>query len=71
MLSDKKNALSWFDDNAMIWEKGKGVKYFRGRDYLGLFEIKDTLKIMKNAKLKAFYIKNTPRGRGLYVGIKQ
>lgn len=71
MLSDRKNSLSWFDEHTLIWEKGKGVRYLRGRDYLGLFEIKDTLKIMKNAKLKAFYIKNTPKDRGLYVGIKE
>jgi len=70
-LSDRKNALSWFDEHIMLWEKGMGVRYLRGKHYLGLFEIKDMLKIMKDAGLNAFYIRNVPRDRGLYIGIRQ
>ena len=55
-ISKIKDNLSIMDMNYLVAEKDKEVKHFIDRHEMGLFEIDETLKIMKD--------------RGLFVGIK-
>jgi SAM-dependent methyltransferase len=70
--NEVKNNVSIMDMHYLIAEKGKKVKHFVDRHELGLFEIKDTLEIMKSAGLKSKFLKHGfLKNRGVYVGIKE
>jgi ubiquinone/menaquinone biosynthesis C-methylase UbiE len=69
-ISRRKGRIGIFDFNFLVGEKSK-IKYFIDRQYLGMFEIKKVLSIMKKSGLKAKYLKNgLMKFRGLYIGIK-
>lgn len=69
--SKKKGKISILDLHYLVAEKNKGVKYFRDRHELGLFEVNKTLKIMKDTGFKARFLKRGIRkDRELYIGIK-
>ncbi len=69
--SKLKGKISILDMRFLIGEKGKELKYFVDKHELGLFDIDKTLKLMKNAGLKAKYLKNgLMKDRGLFIGVK-
>ena len=71
-VSKVKGNISIMDMNYLVAEKDKGVKYFVDRHELGMFEVNETLKIMKDAGLKAKFLKNgLMKDRGLFIGIKK
>jgi ubiquinone/menaquinone biosynthesis C-methylase UbiE len=71
-VSELRGNLSVMDMNYLIAEKNKGVKHFVDRHELGLFEIDETLAIMKKTGLLAKFLKRgLMRDRGLFVGVKQ
>ena len=64
--------LSELEMHFLIAEKGKPIRHYVDKNQLGLFEVDKTLEIMRNAGLKARYLKNKIRTeRGVYVGVKQ
>jgi ubiquinone/menaquinone biosynthesis C-methylase UbiE len=70
--NEVKNNISIMDMHYLIAEKGKKVKHFVDRHELGLFEIKDTLEIMKEAGFKSKFLKHGfMKERGVFVGIKK
>jgi 2-polyprenyl-3-methyl-5-hydroxy-6-metoxy-1,4-benzoquinol methylase len=70
-VSQAKGNLSVIDMHYLIAEKGKAVKHFVDRHEMGLFETDETLQIMKEAGLRARFLKNgLLRDRGLFVGVK-
>jgi ubiquinone/menaquinone biosynthesis C-methylase UbiE len=71
-VSRVKGNLSILDMNFLVAEKDKGVKYFIDKHELGMFEVNETLKMMKDAGLKAKFLKNgLIEERGLFVGVKK
>lgn len=71
-VSKIKDNISVIDMHYLIAEKKKEVRHFVDRHELGLFEIKDTLKVMKEAGFKAKFLKNgLMKDRGIYLGIKK
>lgn len=71
-VSKVKGNISIMDMNYLVAEKDKGVKYFVDRHELGMFKVNETLKIMKDAGLKAKFLKNgLMKDRGLFIGIKR
>ena len=70
-VSEIRGNLSVMDMHYLIAEKDKGVKRFVDRHELGLFEIDETLKIMRAAGLQSKFLKRgLMRGRGMFVGTK-
>jgi ubiquinone/menaquinone biosynthesis C-methylase UbiE len=71
-VSELIGSLSVMDMHYLIAERAKGVKHFVDRHELGLFEVDETLRIMKEAGLQSKFLK---RGlipeRGMFVGVKQ
>lgn len=66
------NGLSVMDLNYLIAEKGKEVRHIVDRHEMGVFEIDETLQMMKEVGLAARYLKNgLMKNRGLYVGVKK
>lgn len=64
--------VSVMDMNYLVAEVNKDVKHFVDRHELGLFDIDKTLKIMKDAGLKAKFLKNgLSKGRGLFICVKK
>ena len=60
--------------NLIISEKNKGISHFKEKHEMGLFEVKETLKIMTKSNLKSIFIDNClkrQKGRGVYIGIKE
>ena len=71
-VSELRGNLSVMDMNYLIAEKNEGVRHFVDRHELGLFEIDETLTIMKKAGFQPKFLKRgLMRDRGLYVGVKQ
>ena len=71
-VSRVRGNISIMDMNYLVTEKDKGVKYFADRHELGIFEVNETLKIMKNAGLKAKFFKNRlMKDRELFIGVKK
>ncbi len=55
----------------LVGERNKPIKYFAEEHELGLFSIRKTLQLMREAGLRAKFLKRGLRtGRGLYVGVK-
>ncbi len=66
-----KNGLSVIDERIVVAEKGKGISTYRDRMVLALFERDEFLRLMRQAGLRARYLKKSlAPGRGLYVGVK-
>jgi hypothetical protein len=56
----------------LVAERGKGVKHFVDRQESGLFEVDETLRIMKEAGLQSKFLKRgLVQKRGMFVGVKQ
>jgi len=71
-VSKVKGTISILDMHYLVAEKFKDVKHFIDHHEMGLFEIDKTLQFMKEAGLKARFLKNgLMKDRGLYVGVKQ
>lgn len=71
-ISEVKGDLSIMDMHYLIAEKDRKVRHFVDRHELGLFGVKDTLRIMREAGLKSVYLKNgLMKDRGLYIGVKE
>lgn len=71
-VSKIKGNISILNMHYLIAEKNKGVKYFSDKHELGLFEINETLKIMKEYDLKSKFLKKgLMKDRGIYLGIKK
>jgi hypothetical protein len=59
------------DMHYLIAEKDKDVKHVVDRHELGLFEIDETLKIMRAADLQSKFLKRgLMHGRGMFIGTK-
>jgi ubiquinone/menaquinone biosynthesis C-methylase UbiE len=71
-VSELRGNLSFMDMHYLVAERGKGVKHFVDRHELGLFEVDETLRIMKEAGLQSKFLKHglMPE-RGMFVGVKQ
>ena len=70
-ISKRKGNIAVLDFHFLVGEKGK-IRYFIDRQFLGMFEKKKVLKMMKDAELKSEYLKNgLMKHRGLYVGVKK
>ncbi len=64
-----KDGLSIIDERIVVAEKGIGIRSYRDRMVLALFERDEFLKLMRQAGLQARYLKKSlAPGRGLYVG---
>jgi ubiquinone/menaquinone biosynthesis C-methylase UbiE len=71
-VSELRGNLSVMDMHYLVAERGKGVKHFVDRHELGLFEVDETLRIMKKAGLQSKFLKRgLMRERGMFVGMKQ
>jgi ubiquinone/menaquinone biosynthesis C-methylase UbiE len=70
-VSELRGNLSVMDMHYLVAERDKGVKHFVDRHELALFEVDETLKIMKNTGLKSKFLKRgLMPGRGMLVGVK-
>ncbi|MDG6987739.1 MAG: hypothetical protein JRN21_00230 [Nitrososphaerota archaeon] len=55
----------------VVAEGGKGMKAYRDRMVMGLFEVDKFLDLMGRAGMEARYLKRSlAPGRGLYVGVR-
>jgi len=71
-VSKVKGNVSEMDMHYLIAERNKEVKHFVDRHELGLFDIDKTLQFMKQAGLKAKFLKNgLMKDRGLFIGVKE
>ena len=71
-VSELIGSLSVMDMHYLIAERAKGVKHFVDRHELGLFEVDETLRIMKEAGLQSKFLKRgLMQKRGMFVGVKQ
>ena len=71
-VSKVKGNVSEMDMHYLIAERNKEVKHFVDRHTLGLFDIDKTLQFMKQAGLKAKFLKNgLMKDRGLFIGVKE
>ena len=67
-----RQATALLNMHLLIAERGKDAKHFVDSHELGLFGINNTLRIMKEARLKSKYLVNgLMPGRELLVGIKK
>jgi ubiquinone/menaquinone biosynthesis C-methylase UbiE len=67
--SQVKDGLSVIDERIVVAEKGVGIRSYRDRMVLALFERNEFLKQMRQVGLQARYLKKSlAQGRGLYVG---
>ena len=63
--------LSVLDERIVVAEHAKGIATYKDRMVMGLFEKDEFLKLMRQAGLRATYLKKSlAPGRGLYVGTK-
>jgi ubiquinone/menaquinone biosynthesis C-methylase UbiE len=68
--SERKGNIGVFNFHFLVGENGK-IKYFTDKQYLGMFEPKKVLTIMRNIGLKSEFLKNgLMKNRGLYIGVK-
>jgi ubiquinone/menaquinone biosynthesis C-methylase UbiE len=71
-ISRIRGNLAVMDMHYLIAEKDKGVKHFVDRHELGLFEVDETLKVMKAADLQSKFLKHgLMQERGMFVGMKK
>jgi len=67
--SMKRKNISVMEMHYLIGEDKKGVKHFVEKHEMGLFEVKESLKIMNRVGFDAKYLSKFI-GRGVYVGVK-
>jgi ubiquinone/menaquinone biosynthesis C-methylase UbiE len=71
VISKKRGSIGFLDFHFLVGEKGK-IKYFVDRQYLGMFNKKKVLSMVKNTGLNAEFLKDgLMKNRGLYIGIKK
>jgi len=64
--------VSVLDERIVVAERAKGMATYKDRMVMGLFEPGEFLRLMREAGLKAKFLKRSlAPGRGLYVGVKQ
>ena len=70
-VSKVRGNVSILDMHYLVAEKDKTVKHFVDRHELSMFESQQILKFMRQAGLRAKFIRNgLMKGRGLYIGVK-
>jgi ubiquinone/menaquinone biosynthesis C-methylase UbiE len=70
-LSKRKGSIFIFDRHFLIMTKS-GVKYANEIDYVKMYTVEQYLHCMRNAGLKAKFLKNgLMKDRGLYIGTKK
>jgi ubiquinone/menaquinone biosynthesis C-methylase UbiE len=70
--SGRKGNLSILNEHYLIAEQGKGIRHLQNLQYMGLFDLKRTLNMMKRAGMRAEFLKlGLSPGRGLLVGVKK
>ncbi len=71
-INGTRGNISIMDMHYLVAERGKDVKHFVDRHELAMFEPKKILRFMKEAGLRAKFLKNgLLKGRGIYIGIKK
>lgn len=70
-VSELRGNLSVMDMHYLIAERGGGIRHFVDTHEMGLFDVDETLRIMKKAGLQSKFLR---RGlmpeRGMFVGVK-
>jgi len=70
-VSKVRGNISILEMHYLVAEKNKTVKHFVDRHELSMFEPQQILKFMRQAGLRARFIRNgLMKGRGLYIGVK-
>jgi ubiquinone/menaquinone biosynthesis C-methylase UbiE len=70
-ISKSRGNVSVIDMHYLVAEKDRDVKYFADRHELRLFEVDETLKIMRSAGLRSRFLKRgLMQGRGMFVGTR-
>jgi ubiquinone/menaquinone biosynthesis C-methylase UbiE len=70
-ISKRKGNIAVLEFHFLVGEKEK-IRYFIDRQFLGMFEKKKVLSMIKVAGLKSKFLKNgLMKSRGLYIGIKK
>ena len=70
-VSRARGSVSVLDMNYLVAERNKAVKFYVDRHELGMFEPAVFLGFMREAGLRATFVKRClVKGRGLYVGVK-
>ena len=70
VVSKRNKSLGIFDFHFLVGE-GRKIKYFVDRQYLGMFEKKKVLSMMKVAGLKAKFLRKKNEYRGRYIAVKK
>ena len=66
-----KGDMTVLDERIIVAERNKGIATYKDRMVMGLFEQDEFLTRMRQARLRARYLKKSlAPGRGLYVGTK-
>jgi len=66
-----KGDMTVLDERIIVAERNKGIATYKDRMVMGLFEQDEFLRRMRQARLRARYLKKSlAPGRGLYVGTK-
>ncbi len=68
--SKRRGNIAIYDFHFLVGEKGK-IRYFVQNIELGMFESGKVLKMMKNAGLKAKFLRKKTEYRGRYIAIKK
>lgn len=59
-------------EDYMVAQKGKGIRHFSDLQYVGLFNLRKTMRLMEKTGLRPKFLKSVLRpGNGLLLGIKQ
>jgi ubiquinone/menaquinone biosynthesis C-methylase UbiE len=70
-VSKVRGDVSILDMHYLVAERNKPVKHFVDRHELNMFERRQVLRFMRQAGLRAKFIRNgLIKGRGLYIGVK-
>ncbi|HUI23234.1 MAG TPA: class I SAM-dependent methyltransferase [Nitrososphaerales archaeon] len=70
-ITSIRGNLSVLDERIVVAEPSKGMATYKDRMVMGLFEKDEFLRIMRQAGLRATYVKKSlAPGRGLYIGTK-
>ena len=71
-VSELRGSLSVMDMHYLIAERGEDVKHLVDRHEMGLFDVDETLRIMKTNGLRSRFLKHRlMRERGMLVGVKK
>jgi SAM-dependent methyltransferase len=70
-IGSKKGKLSVSDYHFLIAHTREGIKYFRERQSMRFFDLKETVAIMKQSNINAKFLRKGLSGRGLLIGVKK